>query len=107
MFDPANLGSMIDPQGSIAKPGVIGTTDKKREQLNSSMVIHDEELDGAHPDLGKPHEVPKTQGKKSLNSMVKQSLARADSQTFDDGVHLNHGAIGGAFGGHRVGASLS
>ena len=107
VFDQANLGSMIDPQGSIAKPGVIGTTDKKREQLNSSMVIHDEELDGAHPELGKPHEVPKTQGKKSLNSMVKQSLARADSQTFDDGVHLNHGAIGGAFGGHRVGASLS
>ena len=31
VFDPATLGSMIDPQGSIAKAGVIGTTDKKRK----------------------------------------------------------------------------
>ena len=73
------------------------------------MVIHDEEQDavGAHPEIGTPHEVPKLPGKKSLNNIVKSSLARADSQTFDDGVHLNHGAIGGAFGGHSVGASLS
>ena len=74
------------------------------------MVIHDEEHEasGGHAEVGKPpHEVPKTQGKKSLNALVKSSLARADSQTFDEGVHLNHGAIGGAFGGHSVGVSLS
>jgi hypothetical protein len=78
--------------------------------MNSSMVIHDEEHEGAsggHAEIGKPHEVPKTQGKKSLNNLVKSSLARADSQNFDEGVHLNHGAIGGAFGGHSVGVSLS
>jgi hypothetical protein len=30
VFDPANMGSMINPQGSISKLGAIGTTDKKR-----------------------------------------------------------------------------
>ena len=69
--------------------------------MNSSMVIHDEENGdpGAHQNHEKPHEVPKTQGKKSLNSLVKSSLARADSATFDDGIHINNGSMGGVFKG--------
>ncbi len=78
--------------------------------MNSSMVIQDE--DGTD-EVMNPHrsttEIPKSLGKKTMTSMPKQGFSRADSATFEDAIHLNHGsAVSGVFAGaDKVGVSRS